>query len=78
MAKISIEELCYGDKYGIMSGVFQELVEILKSQPKLKCGHKALELIICKHTLLVAEKMKNEGDYVSDEEMQSPSLYEEV
>lgn len=78
MAKISIEELCYGDKYGIMSEVFRELFEIRQTRPKLDGGHKVLELLICKHTLLAAEKMKTEGDYVSDEEMQSPSLYEEV
>ena len=65
MAQITIEELYIGNsKYsGILNDTMAEF---------LKNGHPAdyteqtwLEMLIVKHALLTAEKMKKEGDFVS-------------
>ena len=63
MARITVEEAYRGEKYGILGEVMKEY---------LSHGHPAeydektwLEMLIVKHTLLTAERIKNEGDFVS-------------
>ena len=58
MAKFTLEELYYGDKYDIMGRTAAEL--LLRG-----AGHDdqtQVELCLVKHTLLVAKRMIQEGD----------------
>ena len=80
MAQISIEELYRGEgngeKYGILGQVTKDF---------LTDGHPAeydertwIEMLLVKHTLITAEKMKKEGDFVSGlTDMESLSCYVE-
>lgn len=63
MARMTVEEVYNGDKYDVMSAATADY---------LMNGHAAeydertwLEMLLVKHTLIAAEKMKNEGDTVS-------------
>ena len=70
MAQISIEELYRGEgkgeKYGsggIMGAVIKDL--FANEIPDGYDGLFWMELLTVKHTLIVAEQMKQEGDFVS-------------
>lgn len=83
MAQISIEELYRGEgdgaKYGacgIMGAVLQEVM--ICGVPKEYDERTYIELLIVKHTLKAAEKMKNEGDFVLGmTRLEPPSCYVE-
>lgn len=82
MAKITLKELYRGEgtgaKYGgIMNRVAAEL--LTRGHPADYDEQTWLELQLIRHTLLMAEQMRKEGDCVSDlSEAQSPSCCEEV
>ena len=61
MAKLTLEDLYYGDKYDIMSKVVVELLRGGKHENE----QTQIELCIVKHTLLAAQRMVQEGDEVS-------------
>ena len=68
MAKITIKELYYGDKYAVMSEVFQTL--FLASPNKAGVDEQtALELEIVRQTLIAVEKMKKNGDCIAEREL---------
>ncbi len=63
MARITVEEVYNGEKYGVMSAAMAEY---------LRDGHPAeydertwVEMLIVKHALIAAGKMKSEGDSIS-------------
>ncbi len=69
MASISISDLYRGEgpgeKYGgILNAVFQEI--FTKGIPEGCSEQTWIELLTVKHTFLVAERMKTEGDVVSE------------
>ena len=61
MAKLTPEDLYYGDKYDIMGKVVIELLRGGKHENE----QTRIELCIVKHTLLAAQRMVQEGDEVS-------------
>lgn len=70
MAQISVEELYRGEsgdaKYGpggIMGAVTKDF--LLHGIPKDYDERTWIEMLFVKHTLVAAEKMKSEGDFVS-------------
>lgn len=65
MAQITIEELYIGN--GKYSGILNDTTaDILKNGcPADYTEQTWLEMLIVKHTLLTAEKMRQEGDFVS-------------
>ena len=66
MAKITIKELYYGDKYAVMSEVFKMM--FLASPNKAGVDEQtALELEIVRQTLIAVEKMKKNGDCIAEE-----------
>ena len=68
MAKITIKELYYGDKYAVMSEVFKTM--FLASPNKAGVDEQtALELEIVRQTLIAVEKMKKNGDCISEGEL---------
>ena len=69
MASISISDLYRGEgpgeKYGgILNAVFHEI--FTKGIPEGRSEQTWIELLTVKHTFLVAERMKKEGDVVSE------------
>ena len=68
MAKITIKELYYGDKYAVMSEVFKTM--FLASPNKAGVDEQtALELEIVHQTLIAVEKMKKNGDCIVEGEL---------
>ena len=78
MAKYTLEEIMYGDKYGIESDVFVEVFKMVEQKVDTKTIREQLNIIYVKHTLLTANRMIEEGDSISDiPELESLSLREE-
>ena len=67
MAKITIEELFYGDKYGIMGEVVKQV--FARQQEFIESPHTFSELEIVRQTLIAAEKMKQNGDSIAEGEL---------
>ena len=67
MAQISLEELYRGEgagaKYGIMGEVMKDF--FTNCRPSEYDERTWLDMLIVKHTLIAADKMKTEGDTVS-------------
>nr|QGT51139.1 hypothetical protein Firmicute1046_2150 [uncultured Firmicutes bacterium] len=75
MAKLTVEEVYRGDKYNVMGNAFKELVNLCENIGALEDLQTATELLVCKHTLIVAKKTIEEGDSISDiPELRLPSL----
>ena len=69
MAKYTLEEVMYGDKYGIESAIFAEIFRMAQQGIKLMEIKKQLNMLYVKHALLMAKKMHEEGDCISDNEI---------
>ena len=67
MAKYTLEEIIYGDKYGIESAVVAEVFRLVQQVVPAKELKEKLNMLYVKHTLLAAKKMYDEGDCISDE-----------
>ena len=67
MAQMSLEELYRGEgageKYGIMGEVMKDFLQ--SGRPSEYDERTWLDMLLVKHALIAAEKMKNEGDTVS-------------
>jgi hypothetical protein len=78
MAKYTLEEIMYGDKYGIESAVFVEVFKMVEQKVAAKTIREQLNMIYVKHVLMTAKKMIEEGDSISDiPEFEAPSLRKE-
>lgn len=78
MAQMSLEELyrgeSVGEKYGILGEVMKDFFQ--NGCPSEYDERTWIEMLLVKHTLIAAEKMKNEGDTVSGlTDDMSPSSY---
>ena len=78
MAQMSLEELYRGEgageRYGILGEVMKDFFQ--NGCPSEYDERTWLEMLLVKHTLIAAEKMKNEGDTVSGlTDDASPSSY---
>ena len=65
MAKITIEELFYGDKYGVMGEVVKQV--FARQDEFIAAPHTFRELEIVRQTLIAVEKMKKNGDCIAEE-----------
>ena len=67
MAQMSLEELyrgeSAGEKYGILGEVMKDFLQ--NGRPSVYDERTWLDMLLVKHALIAAEKMKNEGDTVS-------------
>lgn len=78
MAKYTLEEIMYGDKYGIESTVFVEVFKMVEQKVATRTIREQLNMIYVKHVLLTAKRMIEEGDSISDiPELESLSLGKE-
>ena len=66
MAKYTLEEIMYGDKYGIESAVFEEVFRMDEQKVNAKTIREQLNMIYVKQALLTAKNMIEEGDSISD------------
>ena len=64
MARITVEEGCRGEKYGVMSAAMAEYLR--DGRPAEYDERTWVEMLIVKHTLIAADKMKSEGDSISE------------
>ena len=63
MARITVEEVYRGEKYGVMSAA---MAEYLTSGCPAEYDERTwLEMLIVKHALIAADKIKSEGDSIS-------------
>ena len=69
MAKYTLEEIMYSDKYGIESSVVAEVFKMVQQGMPAKEIKEKLNMLYVKHALLVAKKMYDEGDCISDNEI---------
>lgn len=69
MASYTLEDIMYGDKYGIESAVLDEVFRMAQQGVKAKEIREQLNMLYIKHTLIVAKKMHDEGDCISDNEI---------
>ena len=69
MAKYTLEDIMYGDKYGIESAVVAEVFMMVQQGIKTKEIKGKLNMLYVKHALFVAKKMYEEGDCISDNEI---------
>ena len=63
MAQITIEEVYGGEKYDVMSAVRADYLK--NGRPEEYDERTWLDMLIVKHTLIAADKMKIEGDSIS-------------
>ena len=67
MAQMSLEELyrgeSAGEKYGILGEVMKDFLQ--NGRPSEYDERTWLDMLLVKHALIVAEKIKSEGDTVS-------------
>ena len=64
MARMTVEEIYRGEKYNVMSAATADY--LMNGRPSEYDERTWLDILLVKHTLIAAEKMKNEGDMVSD------------
>ena len=69
MAKYTLEEIMCGEKYNIESDVFMEVFRLVEQKADASSIREQLNTIYVKHALLVAKKMHDEGDCISDDEI---------
>ena len=76
MAKIMIEELFYGDKYGVMGEVVKQV--FARQDEFVAYPHTFRKLEIVRQTLIAVEKMKKNGDCIAERNLglRSPFLYD--
>ena len=67
MAKYTLEEIMCGEKYNIESDAFMEVCRLVEHKVDAKLIREQLNTIYVKHALLVAKKMHDEGDCISDD-----------
>ena len=78
MTKLTVEEVYRGEKYNVMGNAFKELISLYEDIGTLADLQTTTELLVCKHTLIAAKKMIDEGNSISDiSELQLPSLRKE-
>lgn len=63
MARMTVEEIYRGEKYNVMSAATANY--LMNGRPSEYDERTWLDILLVKHTLIAAEKMKNEDDTVS-------------
>ena len=71
MARITVEEVYSGEKYGVMSAAMAEYLS--NGRPAEYDERTWVEMLIVKHALIAADKMKLEGDSISGMTDDEPS-----
>ena len=64
MARITVEEVYRGEKYDVMSAAMADY--LTNGRPAEYDERTWIEMLVVKHTLIAAERMRNEGDSISE------------
>ena len=72
MAKYTLEDIMYDDKYGIESAVLVEVFRMVEQKVEAKMIRENLNMLYVKHALLTTMKMYDEGDCILDNKLQPP------
>ena len=75
MAKFTLEEIMYGEKYNIESGVFMTAYELAKQGIKPSDIREQLHMLYVRETIKTTVKLLKEGDSISDIPKLSRSFY---
>ena len=67
MAKYTLEDIMCDEKYNVESDVFMEVFRLVEEKADAKLIREQLNTIYVKHALLMAKKMHDEGDCISDD-----------
>lgn len=79
MAKFTLEEIMYGEKYNIESGVFMEAYELAKQGIKPANTREQLHMLYVREAIKTTIKLLKKGDSISDmPEFESLFLCEET
>lgn len=79
MAKYTLEEIMYGEKYNIESGVFMAVYELAKQGIKPADIRKQLQMLYVREAIKTTLRLLKEGDSISDiPEFESLFLCEEA
>lgn len=75
MAKITLQDI-YWDEYGVGGMAFGDLIRAIQNGlPNEK--HKELyEMVLIRHTILTIKQILNEGNSLSDIDIELPLFYE--
>ena len=73
MARITVEEVYRGEKYGVMSAAMAEYLK--NGRPTEYDERTWVEMLIVKYALIAADKMKLEGDSISGMTDAEPSSF---
>lgn len=74
MARMTVEEVYRGEKYGVMSAATADYLN--NGRPSEYDERTWVEMLIVKHALIAADKMKLEGDSISGmTDTEPPSSY---
>lgn len=63
MARITVEQVYRGEKYDVMNAAMADY--LTNGRPAEYDERTWVEMLLVKHTLIAADKMRNEGDSVS-------------
>lgn len=63
MPRMTVEEIYRGEKYSVMGAATADY--LMNGRPSEYDERTWLEMLLVKHALIAAEKMKNDGDTVS-------------
>ena len=69
MARYTLEDIMCDEKYNTESDVNMEVFRMVEQKADAKTIREQLNTIYVKHALLVAKKMHEEGDCISDNEV---------
>ena len=79
MAKFTLEEIMYGEKYNIESGVFMAAYELAKQGIKPANTREQLHMLYVREAIKTTIKLLKKGDSISDmPEFESLFLCEET
>lgn len=74
MAQITVEQVYNGAKYDVMGAAIAEYLQ--NGRPAEYEEQTWMDMLLVKHALLAADKMKTEGDFLSEmTDTKSPSVY---
>ena len=66
MAKFTLEEIMYGEKYNIESGVFMAAYDLAKQGIKPADIREQLHMLYVREAIKTTRKLLKEGDSISD------------
>ncbi len=74
MSKITLRDI-YWDKYGVGGMALEDLIKAMQNDLPIEKYKEFYEMALVKHTILTIEQILNEGNSLSDIDLELPSSY---